>query len=31
VLVELATHTATPVPESFRKMIRDFEGSDVEE
>jgi acyl-CoA thioester hydrolase len=31
VLVELATHTATPVPESFRKTIRDFEGADLEE
>ena len=31
VLVELATHTASPVPESFRETIRGFEGSDVEE
>jgi len=31
VLVELATHTASPVPESFRKTIRAFEGADLEE
>ena len=31
VLVELATHTATPVPESFRETIRAFEGDDLEE
>ena len=31
VLVELATHTATPVPESFRKSVRAFEGDDLEE
>lgn len=31
VLVELATHTASPVPESFRKTIRAFEGDDLEE
>ncbi|HEU0305081.1 MAG TPA: thioesterase family protein [Gaiellaceae bacterium] len=31
VLVELATHTASPVPEWFRKTIRDFEGADLEE
>jgi YbgC/YbaW family acyl-CoA thioester hydrolase len=31
VLIELATHTAAPVPESFRTMIRDFEGDDLEE
>ena len=31
VLVELATHTASPVPESFRETIRAFEGSDLEE
>jgi acyl-CoA thioester hydrolase len=31
VLVDLATHTATPVPESYRKKIRAFEGDDVEE
>jgi acyl-CoA thioester hydrolase len=31
VLVELATHTASPVPESFRKTIRAFEGDHVEE
>jgi acyl-CoA thioester hydrolase len=31
VLVELATHSATPVPESFRKTLRAFEGSDLEE
>ncbi len=31
VLVELATHTAAPVPESFRKTIRAFEGDDLEE
>ena len=31
VLVELATHTAAPVPESFRETIRAFEGDDLEE
>ena len=31
VLVELATHTATPVPDSFRKSVRAFEGDDLEE
>jgi acyl-CoA thioester hydrolase len=31
VLVELATHTAAPVPESFREQIRAFEGDDLEE
>ncbi len=31
VLVELETHTASPVPDSFRETIRAFEGSDVEE
>ena len=31
VLVELATHTASPVPESFREIIRAFEGADLEE
>jgi acyl-CoA thioester hydrolase len=31
VLVELATHTATPVPEWFRESIRVFEGDDLEE
>jgi acyl-CoA thioester hydrolase len=31
VLVELATHTASPVPESFREIIRAFEGDDLEE
>jgi acyl-CoA thioester hydrolase len=31
VLVELATHTAAPVPESFRETIRTFEGDDLEE
>jgi acyl-CoA thioester hydrolase len=31
VLVELATHTASPVPEWFRTMIRSFEGDDLEE
>jgi acyl-CoA thioester hydrolase len=29
VLVELATHTAMPVPESFRETIRAFEGDDL--
>jgi acyl-CoA thioester hydrolase len=31
VLVALATHTAVPVPESFRETIRAFEGDDLEE
>ncbi len=31
VLVELATHTAAPVPESFRETIRAFESHDLEE
>ena len=31
VLVEIATHTATEVPESFREPIRGFEGLDLEE
>jgi acyl-CoA thioester hydrolase len=31
VLVELAAHTGAPVPESFRELIRDFEGTDLEE
>jgi acyl-CoA thioester hydrolase len=31
VLVELATHTACEVPESFRATIRAFEGADLEE
>jgi acyl-CoA thioester hydrolase len=31
VLVELATHTASPVPESFRETLRAFEGHDLEE
>jgi len=31
VLVELATHTASPVPKSFRDTIRAFEGDDLEE
>jgi acyl-CoA thioester hydrolase len=31
VLVELATHTACPVPEEFRELIRGFEGDDLEE
>jgi acyl-CoA thioester hydrolase len=31
VLVELATHTAVPVPESFRETIRAFEGDDLQE
>jgi acyl-CoA thioester hydrolase len=31
VLVELSTHAATPVPESFRETIRAFEGDDLEE
>ena len=31
VLVELATHTASPVPDSYRKLIREFEGDDLEE
>jgi acyl-CoA thioester hydrolase len=31
VLVELATHSTSPVPESFRKAIRAFEGDDLEE
>jgi acyl-CoA thioester hydrolase len=31
VLVETATHTATPVPEAFRQRIREFEGVDLEE
>ena len=31
VLVELATHAASPVAEWFRTLIRDFEGSDLEE
>jgi acyl-CoA thioester hydrolase len=31
VLVELATHTAAPVPEPFRETIRIFEGDDLEE
>ena len=30
VLIELATHTACPVPESFREVIRAFEGADLE-
>ena len=30
VLVELATHTASPVPDSFRKTVRAFEGDDLE-
>ena len=31
VLVELATHNACEVPESFRATIRAFEGTDLEE
>ena len=31
VLVELSTHTATPVPEWFRETIRAFEGDDLED
>ena len=31
VLVALATHTAVPVPESFRETIRAFEGDDLED
>jgi acyl-CoA thioester hydrolase len=31
VLVALDTHTAAPVPESFRETIRAFEGGDLEE
>jgi acyl-CoA thioester hydrolase len=31
VLVELATHTAAPVPDWYRETIRDFEGGDLEE
>jgi acyl-CoA thioester hydrolase len=31
VLVELATHTAVAVPESFRETIRAFEGDDLQE
>ena len=31
VLVELATHAASLVPESFREVIRAFEGADLEE
>ena len=31
VLVELATRTASPVPDSFREVIRAFEGEDLEE
>jgi len=31
VLVELATHTAVAVPESYREAIRGFEGPDLEE
>jgi acyl-CoA thioester hydrolase len=31
VLVELATHTAAPVSESFRETIRAFEGADLQE
>ena len=31
VLVDLATHTAAPVPDSFRETIRAFEGDDLEE
>jgi acyl-CoA thioester hydrolase len=31
VLVELAAHTASPVPERFRAPIRTFEGPDLEE
>lgn len=30
VLVELATHTSSPVPESFRETIGTFEGDDLE-
>jgi acyl-CoA thioester hydrolase len=31
VLVDLATHTSSPVPGSFRETIRQFEGGDLEE
>jgi acyl-CoA thioester hydrolase len=31
VLVELATHTAVPVPERFRQTVRAFELGDLEE
>lgn len=31
VLVELASHTPSPVPDRFRKTIRAFEGADLEE
>jgi acyl-CoA thioester hydrolase len=31
VLVELATHTACAVPDSYREVIRAFEGEDLEE
>jgi acyl-CoA thioester hydrolase len=31
VLVELATHTAAPVPDWFRETIRGFEGDDLAE
>lgn len=31
VLVELATHTPSPVPERFRETIRAFEGTDLED
>lgn len=31
VLIELETHTACDVPESFRTVIRAFEGEDLEE
>jgi acyl-CoA thioester hydrolase len=31
VLVELASHTPSPVPDSYRETIRAFEGADLEE
>ena len=31
VLVEIATHTAAPVPEAYRTAIRGFEAGDLEE
>ena len=31
VLVELATHAPSPVPERFRETIRAFEGTDLED
>jgi acyl-CoA thioester hydrolase len=31
VLVELASHTPSPVPDGYRETIRAFEGTDLEE